>query len=254
MSRINQNVMDKVTCICSTYGRPHVLKEAIQSFLEQDYDNKELLILNDNAGFPLKLDNSQIKIINLHERCQSLGQKRNLCVSLSSHDSKYMCIWEDDDLSMPWRISRSIQFLEAHNNYDAVKTIKAIASENNEKYHIAFNAFEGSACWRSEFLRKHKYNESLSVRMDLEMENQANVAAMDPTPDFWYVYRWGCGVFHLSGAGEDTFENWERAGTVKNDSQILQIGYDNDYWADITNFIANNHPEMLERWRSNFNC
>ena len=40
-----------VSCICLTYGRPHVLEEAIHSFLLQDYaGSKELIVLNDYAG------------------------------------------------------------------------------------------------------------------------------------------------------------------------------------------------------------
>src|SRR5690349_243347 len=41
----------KVSCICATYNRPPhfqwLLEEAIESFLRQDYAEKELIVLND---------------------------------------------------------------------------------------------------------------------------------------------------------------------------------------------------------------
>jgi glycosyltransferase involved in cell wall biosynthesis len=50
----------KVSCICPTYNRPPnyqwLLEEAIESFLRQDYAEKELLVLNDCAGQELVCD------------------------------------------------------------------------------------------------------------------------------------------------------------------------------------------------------
>jgi len=46
-----------VSCLCCTYNRKEPLEEAIQCFVDQDYKNKELIILNDQEGITLKLDN-----------------------------------------------------------------------------------------------------------------------------------------------------------------------------------------------------
>src|SRR5438876_11343843 len=50
----------KVSCMCATYNRPPnsqwLLEEAIESFLRQDYAEKELLVLNDCAGQELVCD------------------------------------------------------------------------------------------------------------------------------------------------------------------------------------------------------
>ncbi len=46
-----------VSCFCLTYGRPRVLEEAIQSFLQQDYAGaKEMIVLNDYADQTLAFD------------------------------------------------------------------------------------------------------------------------------------------------------------------------------------------------------
>ncbi|MCX6908301.1 MAG: glycosyltransferase family A protein [Verrucomicrobia bacterium] len=42
------NETPAVSCMCLTYGRPQVLAEAVQSFLQQNYAGpKELVVLND---------------------------------------------------------------------------------------------------------------------------------------------------------------------------------------------------------------
>ncbi len=65
-----------VNCICLTYGRPEVLEEAIESFLQQDYSgHKELIVLNDYAEQTLIFDHPEVRVINLPRRCRTVGEK-----------------------------------------------------------------------------------------------------------------------------------------------------------------------------------
>ena len=58
-----------VSCMCLTYGRPHLLEEAIESFLRQDYQGqKELIVLNDLPQEELLFNHPEVHIINVSKR------------------------------------------------------------------------------------------------------------------------------------------------------------------------------------------
>jgi len=98
-----------VSCMCPTYGRTSLLEESIESFLRQDYPgDKELIIVNDLPAQTLRLheDYPNIKVVNLPERCRTLGHKRN---EVANHTTKDLIItWGDDDIHLPSRISANV--------------------------------------------------------------------------------------------------------------------------------------------------
>jgi hypothetical protein len=58
-----------------TYQRHHLLEEAVYSFLQQNYDDKEMLILNDSPDVKYHNDHPKIRIINYQTRFPSLLEK-----------------------------------------------------------------------------------------------------------------------------------------------------------------------------------
>ena len=56
--------MKKAVALCCTYGRPHLLDEVVKCFIDQDYENKELIILNDQKEVHYVTDLQNISIIN----------------------------------------------------------------------------------------------------------------------------------------------------------------------------------------------
>ena len=102
-----------VSCICPTYGRPatyqHLLEEAVASFLRQTYPNKELIVLNDCPGQELVCQAPDVRVVNRADRFPTLGDKYNAAVSLARGD--LIAPWEDDDISLPWRLALSVDRL-----------------------------------------------------------------------------------------------------------------------------------------------
>src|SRR5215212_6246488 len=102
-----------VSCICPTYNRPpdhkHLVEEAIESFLRQTYPNKELIVLNDCPGQELSCDSPGVRVVNVPERFPTLGEKYNAAIALARGD--LIAPWEDDDISLPWRLSLSVDRL-----------------------------------------------------------------------------------------------------------------------------------------------
>ena len=74
-----------VSCICLTYGRPAILAEAIESFLQQDYQGrKELIVLNDYVDQILTFDHPEVRVINVPKRFRTVGEKMNAAVALAA--------------------------------------------------------------------------------------------------------------------------------------------------------------------------
>lgn len=247
-------VKGMASAVCCTHGRLHVLPDAVRSFIDQDYENKELIIINDHVGYPIYLEkeNPQIKIYNFNKRFKSLGAKRNIAKNLAS--GEFIFIWEDDDISTPWRMSQSISILKENPSADAVNSLWALGSTDNKDYYISSNNFEGSTCFRSSYVKEREYNENKNITMDMDMQANANVIRNDCNPLFWYIYRWGLDLWHLSGCGtEDSKDNWingllysktDLGNTIKNI-------YLNSLWNDVDQFLKNNlNKENYMIWHS----
>lgn len=93
----------KISCICPTYGRSHRLRESLACFLNQDYPNRELVIVNSFKKQVFSGEFPNVKIINLPDRPKSLGECRNIAVRESTGD--IIVVWDDDDLFLPHYLS-----------------------------------------------------------------------------------------------------------------------------------------------------
>ncbi|MFW5803786.1 MAG: glycosyltransferase family 2 protein [bacterium] len=243
-----------VVCLCPTYGRPNLLAEAVQCFLCQDYQNKELIILNDQKGVNLHLSESfsNITIINYDKRFDSLGEKRNYLNQLGlEHEGDMFCIWDDDDLYTPWRITESVQAM-INDNSDIVKTKFAFMSIDNKNYKVVSNLFHSQACISKQYIKQNRYP-AISVGEDVEFEKNAMIKARSCFPCLWYIYRWGMNIHHLSGISNEK-HSWEKSlyfepyNQYEGDIEVKPY-FKNDYWQDIELFLdKNNSNNFVKHW------
>jgi len=241
-----------VSCLTVTYGRPLLLGEAVKCFLDQDYENKELIILNDQEGVTLKIDDcpDNIKIYNHPTRFNSLGEKRNYLTTLANGD--YYCIWDDDDLYTFWRISASVEIFRKNKYVDIVKSKYALMSIDNQNYMMVANLFHSQACIGKKYMDKTEYPNK-SVGEDIAFESGARIGSFDLNPYFWYVYRWGLNIHHLSGISDDK-ASWEKSVgfepyTKVQGEVIIEPKFENDYWKDIGDFLETKSKKYANEWR-----
>jgi glycosyltransferase involved in cell wall biosynthesis len=106
-----------ISCLMVTAGRTSRAKKAIQSYINQTYSKRDLLILSqdrEGSGYELsehigKLCRSDIRFFDVPNSL-SLGEMRNLSVELST--GELVCQWDDDDHYNPRRLA---------NQYDAIR-------------------------------------------------------------------------------------------------------------------------------------
>lgn len=234
-----------VTCVCLTYNRPRLVEESIQCFIDQKYDNKELIVLCDNPNclFELETNHHQIQVINVMQRFKSLGAKYNYVKKFVR--GSYVCIWEDDDLFGFNRIGEQVTHFK--DNIDVVKGSLALVSMDNRDYSVGGNLFHSQSCFTADYFLNKPFIEG-SFGVDCDFEQGARSVFIDPSPLHWYIYRWG-NCAHLSGTG-DSPNVWEAATDLSLKGRIkLRPQYHRNYWLDILKFYQGQGIDY-QTWQS----
>lgn len=177
-----------VSVIMTAYNEEKYIAEAIQSILNQTYKNLELIIVNDGStdrtlDIIKKFSDNRIKLIN---------NKRNLGASESSNrgieiaKGKYIARMDADDISLPSRIEKQIDFLEYNTDIHVIGTwIKVIFEDliesnvlwkydfDSEKIRSSLIFNPGVAhptlMFRREVLVNTKYNTSYGSAIDYDL-------------------------------------------------------------------------------------
>jgi hypothetical protein len=102
-----------VNCVmlCTWPERSEMIQQAIESFVRQTHRRKLLTIVNDGEPCALSVDFLQAHAgaaVVSAPRGSSIGHKRNIGARAATH-ADYIAPWDDDDLSLPTRLSTHIE-------------------------------------------------------------------------------------------------------------------------------------------------
>lgn len=102
----------KVSAIMPTRGRCEFAQKALQSFLNQRYDDKEMVILDDadDPSFLKGIDHPLVHYQVARQRWP-IPVKRNQCCELAT--GEVIAHYDSDDWSAPERIADQVRLLEA---------------------------------------------------------------------------------------------------------------------------------------------
>jgi glycosyltransferase involved in cell wall biosynthesis len=195
--------LPSISCQCITYGRTSLLNEAVECFLRQDYPGvKELVILNDHPGMRIECGVPGVKVVNLDERMANIGMKRNECVKLCSGDVIFP--WDDDDISLPHRISYSISRMTNHRYYKADKIWYWRNGEIGKESKKAVAHAMG--CFSKEFFDEvggyPEIDSGQDQGLEKRFEGPHRVVEDIAGKDIYYIYKFpGTGSYHLSAYG-----------------------------------------------------
>lgn len=205
-----------VSCLCPTYGRPpghlHLLEEAVESFVRQDYAGpKELLVLNDHPSQRLACAAPGVRVVNVAERLPTLGGKYNAMVRLAAYD--LLCPFEDDDLSLPGRLTQAVACLGG-DSYWVPGYVWFLAGGAPHHAHEQGCTHHAGVFTRAAWRAVGGYP-PVSGAQDKGMDGRlralptAPALCRDPR-DWQYVYRWGVSPVHLSGRRDcdDAYREW----------------------------------------------
>jgi len=99
-----------VSCIMPTFNRRVWVKRAVAYFLRQDYEARELIIIDDGSEpvGDLLPKGPAIRYLRLDERA-SIGTKRN--IGCEQARGSIIAHWDDDDWFAPWRLRYQVDQL-----------------------------------------------------------------------------------------------------------------------------------------------
>ncbi len=131
----NENIRPYVSVLMPVYKtNPMYLKEAIESILAQTFRDFEFLILDDCPQ-----DKNCEEIISRYKdkRIKYMRNEQNLGISASRNKlvdmakGKYLAIMDHDDISLPERFEKEINFLDANPEYGVCGCQHTLMSDNS---------------------------------------------------------------------------------------------------------------------------
>jgi glycosyltransferase involved in cell wall biosynthesis len=246
----------KVSCICPTYNRAPdylwLLEEAIESFLRQEYPEKELFVLNDCPGQELICDAPGVIVVNICRRFRSLGEKLNTGMALAS--GSLLTNWDDDDISLPWRLSTSIERLGEADYYNpgAYWFLDPNGLHTDHRMGVSQNC---SMFRRSAFDAVNGYphvsgNNDKVIHRRLTSHSEVKQAAPSSlrVDEWFYIYRWGVSPVHLSGNGDpDSWSNFVGQKPITPGQYVLRPHWKEEYVRSTRNAIGISDIVSYER-------
>lgn len=210
----------KALVVCPTYGRIPFLNRMLASFLSQDYDDKELVIVNDDVNITLKCDHSNVTCINMNRKI-ILPMKRNIGNGLGYHDIIFQ--HDDDDIFLPSRISNHIKKYEDNPDITMYRNLEAYTTQDN--MFMLGGASPTSASYRkSAWYDVGGYRNNATIAEDLEFFDKMPNKLVDRDLNrVDYVYNWNGVSCHATSATDKDTEEFAY-------SQLARMGILGSYY------------------------
>lgn len=136
----------RVSVLMTLYNKGPYVEEAVRSVLEQTYPDFELLVvddksLDDGANRVRAIKDPRIRLI---EAGENLGRAGAANLGFAAARSEFIAILDADDVMMPTRLARQVEFLDAHRDVGVVGSwLKVIGQERDKP--LRFRADDASA-------------------------------------------------------------------------------------------------------------
>ena len=98
--------MYKISVVTPTYNRQDYLNQAIESFLSQDYENKEMIVVNDGGDIPIVPEG--ITLYNIDHENQAHAQNHGI----EKATGDLICTLDDDDLLTPHSLKNRAEYFD----------------------------------------------------------------------------------------------------------------------------------------------
>ncbi|TDE46047.1 glycosyltransferase family 2 protein [Flavobacterium rhamnosiphilum] len=118
----------KITVLMPVYNCELYIKEAVDSILSQTFDDFEFLIIDDastdkTVGIIKTYNDSRIKLI---EKIVNTGYTNSLNYGLTIAHGEYIARMDGDDISLPTRFEKQVNFLDANTEVVVCGTLYSI--------------------------------------------------------------------------------------------------------------------------------
>ncbi|NIO15991.1 MAG: glycosyltransferase [Deltaproteobacteria bacterium] len=210
----------KVTLLMSVYNGERYLREAVESILNQTFEDFLFFIVNDGStdGTGSILQGYRDRRIRVVENEMNLGLTRSLNRGIEMIRSEYVARMDADDIALPERLEKEVDFLDRHRNIGLVGTYYLRIDEKGnvvdeerpisdtvelrEKLLEGNRFAHGSVMFRKECVEKvGYYREAFQASQDYDLWLRiAEYYDMANIPEF--LYKWRLNVESISVSGK----------------------------------------------------
>jgi len=216
-----------VSCIMPTYNRRAYVSQALQSFLQQDYPNRELIVIDDGTD-PIEdliPTETNIRYVRLPRRL-TIGAKRNLACQHAR--GEIIAHWDDDDWYSPDRL-----------RYQVAPIVAGAADVTGleNKFVLALPAGEfwtTDARLHERMFVENVHGGTLVYRKDVWAQG-SGYPEVNLAEDAWLVYR--------------ATRNGKRLQRLSNPGVFVYVRHDRNAWREFRpgSFIDPNGWQRLPR-------
>lgn len=190
----------KALSVCATYGRLPYLGRMLSSFIHQTYDDKHLVILNDDINVELCCNRKDVTILNFNRKVR-LSEKRNIGACLGFYDIIFP--WDDDDIYLPRRIANHVKKYKD----PKVRAYRNLASYTiyGDKFFKSHGSINSKSYLRDEWFNVRGYHKATEIGSgeDLDLyQRLEGLLVEDIEEDRDFVYNFGGVNYHLSGISD----------------------------------------------------
>jgi glycosyltransferase involved in cell wall biosynthesis len=222
-----------ISVLTLTYQRPHILEEAIQSFLLQNKKNSEMVIINDSPNSHYVFDHPQVKVFNIKERFSSISKKLEFGFRQCKYD--YIYRLDDDDLLGPDALDISEKFILENPGFEIYRPKTHYFFLHNKFEKISGNVNNGNV-YSKKYINRITFPDS-SFGEDFDITYKTSAKIFESNDKITMIYRWGMSTYHVSGMGNiDTKLMYEKVDTMTRHSTgnlELQPKFLNNYYQQI---------------------
>lgn len=195
--------MIKYSCKTITCGRVHLLEESLYSFLNQNREDCEMIIVNDYKHQKLIFEHERVKIFNFDELFPTIGDKENFAIEQCKGD--VILVWDDDDIALSHHIDNVEQWFKDNN---LLHWSRGIFYNEPDKVQITGLGNSGIVYTKDAWLKIGK-SPIMNAGGDMVLTN--SITALNPnkvvhaSPEIpsWF-YRWASPLnYHQSGMGDE---------------------------------------------------
>lgn len=126
---------NKISVIMSVYNSEKTIKKSVESIVNQNFNNFDLLIMDDASGdgtFRILQDlDKKYSLIKLYQNKVNLGLTKSLNILLGQTDATYIARQDSDDISVNSRLQKQFNYLKK-NQVDALTTRAYIIGSNKK--------------------------------------------------------------------------------------------------------------------------
>jgi glycosyltransferase involved in cell wall biosynthesis len=135
-------IMPKVSVIIPTYNRAHLIKQSVQSVLEQSYQNFEVIIVDDGSSDNTEkvirdLGNPE-KIIYRYQENQGRSNARNHALQIAT--GQYITFLDSDDIYLPNKLQMQVEYLDAQPEVGMVYASAICEDESGNSLGFQYHA------------------------------------------------------------------------------------------------------------------